>query len=185
MAFNQWLWIAYTPEDGNIWSSCVLTLHDTGAITFDGIETGGKWTYTSTSTANTAVAVSYDEHPDTDASRCRGKEKRCDVCEWMRCDRFLWRTSWYRCKQLCVYFCIAARTKGTKINDNCRARPPSPLVCTLGHQNSFSDMKASMMITWVTCQPKVHTKGCGKEKETCKNSYTFNFHPGEILRHVS
>ena len=89
MALQQWLWIAYTPEDGNIWSSCVLTLHDTGAITFDGIETGGKWTYTSTSTANTAVAVSYDEHPDTDASRCRGKEKRCDVYEWMRCDRFL------------------------------------------------------------------------------------------------
>ena len=49
MAFHQWIWIEYTPEDGNIWSSCVLTLHDTGAITFDGLETGGKWTYTSTS----------------------------------------------------------------------------------------------------------------------------------------
>ena len=49
MAFQQCLWIAYTPEDGNIWSSCVLTLHDTGAITFGGRENGGKWSYTSTS----------------------------------------------------------------------------------------------------------------------------------------
>ena len=49
MAFQQWLWIAYTPEDGNIWSSRVLTLHGTGAISFDGLETGGKWSYISKS----------------------------------------------------------------------------------------------------------------------------------------
>ena len=49
MAFHQWIWIEYTPEDGNIWSSSVLTLHATGAISFDCCETGGNWSYTSTS----------------------------------------------------------------------------------------------------------------------------------------
>ena len=49
MAFSQWLWIKYTPEDRNILSSRVLTLHHTGAISFDGLETGGKWSYRNTS----------------------------------------------------------------------------------------------------------------------------------------
>ena len=49
MAFSQWLWIKYTPEDRNMLSSRVLALHATMAISFDGLETGGKWAYISKS----------------------------------------------------------------------------------------------------------------------------------------